>query len=245
MWRNSERFPRIEVNKQGEVRLWHAYKNKYIPKIPKYDKDGYQLISARDYAGNSTTVRVHRLVAEAFIPNPENKPLVNHINGVKDDNRVSNLEWSTVAENTQHGYDALGVISAQSKKVLIYIDGNEFSTYDSINKACNKIGIGRGGLPRLKEVSKGYFDYKIIEKDLPLSVAHDKDIWTFPTKLNTRGIFLKYGDKYFGSIRELSEHLNRDKSTIYTNLNKGRYKGLVLTEVSCEEYLRNSEHRNW
>lgn len=69
--------------------------------------DGYQRIVLMKEATKKRFM-CHRIVAQEFIPNPENKPFVNHINGNKSDNRVENLEWCTQSENELHSFRNLG-----------------------------------------------------------------------------------------------------------------------------------------
>ena len=70
-------------------------------KAPRVDKYGYARVDIyKD--GKPYREKIHRLVSNAFIPNPEHKPQVNHINGNKLDNSIGNLEWTTASENMQH-----------------------------------------------------------------------------------------------------------------------------------------------
>lgn len=83
--------------------------------------------------------RVHRLVAIAFIPNPDDKPYVNHINGVRSDNRMENLEWVTPAENTQHAVSIGLMKPTREREVVQYsLNGEKIKVYCSINEAARQ-----------------------------------------------------------------------------------------------------------
>lgn len=95
---------------------WKNYKTIYLKPIVN-KKTGY-VSHTLGFNKKQTTYYVHRIVAQAFIPNPDNKPCINHKDGNKQNNCVENLEWCTYSENHKHSYDELSRLSSNLGKNL-------------------------------------------------------------------------------------------------------------------------------
>ena len=117
-WRPTFVFPDYySVSENGEVRSERSGK---ILR-PATDKDGY-LYYVLCVDSDRHTIKGHRLVAMAFIPNPDGKPTIDHINGIKTDNRVSNLRWVTNKENSNNPITLPTLIKNAKKRVPILIE---------------------------------------------------------------------------------------------------------------------------
>ena len=103
-------FPMYLINKEGSI--YSKYKNKYM--TPVITPEGYYKVALIE-KGKRKNCWLHRLIGESFIPNPHNKTTINHKNGIKTDNRLSNLEWATQGENNVHAI--VTELNKKAKKV--------------------------------------------------------------------------------------------------------------------------------
>lgn len=168
-WKDVEgTFGLLEVSDMGRVRS-NMRDGRILKATP--DNKGYMRLHVT-IKRQRRSYKVHRLVAEAFIPNPENKPQVNHIDGDKTNNAASNLEWATNKENAHHAWNnglwenvylgSLKENESRKKPVIAYKDGIA-TEYGSVADAERAIGSRHitDVLKGKRKQAKGYtFAYK-------------------------------------------------------------------------------------
>ena len=146
-YREIQGFDNYRVSNYGNVKnIKPFHKNSSGIIKGKTDKDGYRVVGIKDNNGKRKYIGVHRLVALAFCENenPKKYNVVNHKNGIKDDNRAENLEWCDISYNTKHAFDELGREASLCGYKVIQIDAVTYKpikVYNSIKEASKSVNV--------------------------------------------------------------------------------------------------------
>ena len=141
-------------------RVWSIKKHQWLK--PRDNGFGYMQVALyKD--GKMRNFKVHKLVALAFLPNPRNLKELNHINEIKSDNRVQNLEWITHKDNINHGTGNQRRAAKLNKKVYcVELD----RTFKSVSEAANQLGLWEASISRCctgKQKTTGKLHFRFVD----------------------------------------------------------------------------------
>jgi len=232
-----ENFPNYTISDNGAVMNIKTNTEKACTVY----KVGYRYCDL-SHKGKITKIAIHRLVALAFIPNPENKRVVNHIDGNKLNNTLTNLEWCTDAENIQHGYDT-GLTVQPSK----FSEDKYREFYNKVKQGKTLTEIAKTENSAVATISENLKSYTIlwgVNNAYNLLLKSQKKLRAKNTKQVTQpvGMFDKLTGELlhiFMSISDGAKFLNSKNSGNISNVLKGRSKtamGFKWKTVNLNDY---------
>ncbi len=157
VWENIENYEGLyQISNFGRVKSLSKIVKRPIGTFNKKEKiltnsfrHGYPVISLRKHTRDQISYYIHRLVASAFIQNPENKPQVNHINGDRSNSTLANLEWVTCSDNIAHAYRVLNRVKHRTgntdarQSITVARPGSMIlEEYDSMDIAAKNLNVG-------------------------------------------------------------------------------------------------------
>lgn len=189
---------------------------------PSSRKDPYPSVTVRNTEGRHVKRSLHRLLMLTFVPNPDNLPHVNHIDGDKTNSILPNLEWCSCAENTQHAHN-MGLCSYTTKEVHQYLlNGSYVNSFPSDVAASVETGIPKGNISQVTRnirIHAGYYQWSRERVEEMPAITHSY------VKSYT------YDGVEFSTLKLLGEHLgiaNPSKFAL-AKMGKKKREQVILT----------------
>lgn len=236
------------VSNTGKIKSYHRQWRRWIDKSLREDSKGYLSVGISTGGAKSTSsARVHRLVASAFIPNPNNLPYVNHKDNNSKNNDASNLEWCDPKYNMEYSFFSGERVSGQAKPVRLYVGGRFFSNYSSVEHCSKEFSTNK----KFFNLSAG----KVTQLDGLLSIERVKEV-SEEEPLNKRVLNHKlrplsnqpflHGETPYNSCKDFSEGVGvTPEQARWICFNRKEFDDKTIKKISTAEYVRLSDLINW
>lgn len=233
MFKEIKGYEHYQVSDSGEI---YSLRSGTILK-PDIDKDGYEIYRISNEDNKRKAFKGHRLVALAFIKNPDNLPIVNHIDGNKRNNHFSNLEWCTSKQNVQHAVDT-GLMTSYTRGIEIYDIFREcvVSRFNSYDDLVNITGLSKLSLIDMVYEDKLLYEgFKIVRVNTDFvddNLLNNKFI---NRTINGRFKPLAWNGLVFASQADFKEHIGC--KNIQKQLKTMQHQNKIITRITQYEYV--------
>ena len=261
-WRVIKEFPQYLASSLGNIK--HIETNKL--RTLKANNGGYITIGINNNDNIRKQVKVHRLIADTFLDNVENKETVNHINHNKLDNRVKNLEWATTKEQNNHkSHNQIN--SNNSKKVLQYdLDGNFIKEYNSIKEIGRIFNKNPGDISKICNNLKGFKTFEgytwkfkdednILENEIWKTIKIDNHIFNVSNfgRVKSKNNIISYGSLSTNGYMRVTSQEDKVSKRMYVHRlvattfieNKLNNKDQVVNHMDGNKQNNNVNNLEW